>query len=123
MHFVTGFREMTGLLFDQQQLSGRADNGEIDFTDDREVVSLDTRPVHAVIDGVGIVEPCRQLTQRLQFTRSGAGGSQFFPAVGEDFGHWLQVSNSGTLQCTRCGPENRSPCTLLRNPNRTADLM
>ena len=47
----------------------------------------DARPVHAVIDGVGVIEPGGELAERLQFAPGGAGGRKFAPAVGEDFGH------------------------------------
>lgn len=44
-----------------------------------------TRPVHAVIHGVLVIQPAGQLCKGFKLPRGRAGCHQFSPTVGEDF--------------------------------------
>ena len=79
--------EEAGLLFDQQQLAGGADNGEVDLAGDREAALGDPRPVHAVVHGVLGRQPIGQQGEGFDLTLGGTAGLQLAPAVGMDEGH------------------------------------
>jgi hypothetical protein len=65
------FAEKPGLLLDQQQIACGVDDGEVDFAD-QGVALVDARPVHAVIDGVGIGQTGGEQCQGLDLAPQGA---------------------------------------------------
>ena len=81
-----GFIEEAALLFDQQQVAGPIDDGEVDFPVDG-VAPVHAGPVHGVVDRILVGQAVGEDGEGLDLALRGAGDGEFAPAVGDDAGH------------------------------------
>ena len=78
--------QVTGFLFDQQQVARRIDDGKVDLAH-QGVTLIDAGPVHAVVDGVGVGQACGEVRQGLDLALFRTCGWQRLPAFRDDVCH------------------------------------
>ncbi|MET3249668.1 hypothetical protein ABIE53_006478 [Burkholderia sp. OAS925] len=80
------FAQKAGFLLDDHHASGGTDDHEVGLAEHREVL-VQTRPVHAVINGVVFRQRLFEQRKGFAFARRRAGGGEALPVVGDNAGH------------------------------------